>query len=124
MDAVFGDMVILGKDLRLSYNDETLKDMLNDRIKSTINSYRLGANNVSNIEEFLGLGISNSILKSLELSIISALSTDNLVDSGSITVYIVQTEPNTIYIRINVISPYTQTKITFDRFETIEESPL
>ncbi len=90
-------------DIEMIVGDNLKKETILDRVKSGYMSYRLNENYGANINRHVGKGITESLISSIEQSIVYALTYDSYLALQDLKVLVLTTDkPNELYIRIIV----------------------
>lgn len=90
-------------DIEMITGNNLKKDTILDRVKSGYMSYRLNENYGASINTYVGKSITDSLISSIEQSIVYALTVDSYIQANELKVLILTTdEPNELYIRIVV----------------------
>lgn len=102
-NTLYGDFSFNKTDIDLSYNNETLKELIIDRLNTGYNSYRLNDIIGAYLDSNVGKAISDNLINSIERSIIYSLTYDNIIESSALKLFILRTDNvNELYIRIHV----------------------
>lgn len=102
-NTLYGDFSFNKTDIDLSYNNETLKELIIDRLNTGYNSYRLNDIVGAYLDSNVGKAISDNLINSIERSIIYSLTYDNIIESSALKLFILRTDNvNELYIRIHV----------------------
>ena len=110
-DNSYGDMVLVGDQVHIpNSKNRILKQGVIDRVKSNFNNYPLNGSFGANLDSYIGKGLDQNKVASIESAIRVSLTNDSFLSSSAIEIYSIILK-NDLYIRIYILTP-ENTRIT------------
>lgn len=101
----YGDL-IFDNDFKYVKDIDYYLNIVRERLKTNVNDFRLQPTSGTDLERFNGSGIDKKLLTSMKTAIEYSLTFDNFLNIEDIEVLIIQTENNSVYIRVILTTPY------------------
>ena len=99
IDSKYGDFVITN-DIEKISGKTNLLNIVNERLKTTYNDFRLVPNSGADLDRFIGATIDQALIDDMCLAIESSLTYDGLFDASDIETIPVRLNENRIYFRV------------------------
>lgn len=101
IDSNYGDFVITN-DIEKISGKANLLNIVNERIKTTYNDFRLVPNSGADLDRFIGATIDQELIDDMCLSIESSLTYDGLLSSSAIEIIPIRLNESRIYFRVAI----------------------